>query len=56
MAKVEKAISQLHGSERQVMYLYYICGRTWEEVAEAAGYSPVYIYTLRRAIIEKMEL
>lgn len=56
MAKVEQAINQLHGTDRKLMYLYYIKGRTWEEVAEEVGYNPYYIMDVRRNIIEHMSL
>lgn len=50
----ETALEGLKGRDRRIMRLYYIDGKTWEQVCVEVDVSWVHLHRVRKKIMEKM--
>lgn len=54
MARIEKAILVLDPTERTLVRLYYIKGKTWEEVCVEMSYSWRQVHRIHAKALEKL--
>lgn len=46
--QIEQVIQRMPPQERTLLRLYFLQGKTWEQVAEEMGYSVAHVYRLRK--------